>query len=188
MAVILVFCPNGHVFESRAFRFGGNVRGLTLRGNRETCAVCGAMAEIMDGEFDIIDGVVRILSAPDLTFERLRRLQDVVRGLQDDRVTPERVAEVLESEAPELSRWRPRNSSQLLPWLGVVFSIIGILVQHYDATHQRSLSDDDVAEIIQTVLDHQATTTTSPPATVPPPPPREAEAELNDPQRPPERL
>jgi hypothetical protein len=170
--VILVFCPNGHVFESRAFSFEGNIHGLTLKGNWETCPICGAMAEIMDGEFDVIDGVVRLLAAPQTTLDRLQRLRELLQNLRAENASPEQAAEVLEAEAPGLARLLPRNRAEFLAVLAILLTVIAILVGHYDATHQKSgLTDNDVTKIIKEVIDHQQQSpTTSPPPQTPPPP------------------
>ncbi len=59
----IVFCPDGHVFESRGFRVE-NARRITLRDTREICPSCGAMTKIMDGEFDFKRNNITVLSAP----------------------------------------------------------------------------------------------------------------------------
>jgi len=180
----LVFCPNGHVFESRAFLFGGNVRNLSLRGNRETCPACGAMAEIMDGEFDVIDGSVRILSAPQITLDRLMHLRTVFGLLRDENASPARITATLAQEAPELIAALPEDTRQWLPYLAVLISIIAIVVAiqygqvahhdaevaHHDATHQvEPPTETELNEILKALLAQRGTTNTPAPTPQRPP-------------------
>ena len=97
----MVFCPKGHVFESRMFRIE-NSTNITLVGNTEPCPVCGSTARVMDGTFDFVDGVVRVLSAPKITCDRLRALEQV---LKDSTGQPrEEVVQAIRKTDPKLGR------------------------------------------------------------------------------------
>lgn len=65
-------CPScGGLFASRGIQLGPGVKNVTLSGNREECPFCGAWADIADGVFDVIDGILSIVSAPDITQQKL---------------------------------------------------------------------------------------------------------------------
>jgi hypothetical protein len=167
--MILVFCPNGHVFESRGIKLGGNVTGLILRGNRETCPACGAMAEIMDGEFDFVDGAVTVLSASKFTQDQLAKFGATLNELRKTRASPEVVANAIEAEAPELttiaSMLRGQNSVALAAWLAVLIALVQWLTARSDT---KPLTSNDVARIVEKINDQQHSAPTTQPQPAPP--------------------
>jgi hypothetical protein len=167
--MILVFCPRGHIFESRAFHFGGNAINITLSGNRESCPVCGAMANIMDGTFDIIDGVTHVLSAPHWTLERLHSLRAVLERLPTT-TTRDDIARVLETDAPDLKQAIPTDPSRLREYMAILLVVIGFLIAHHDAavahhdSEQQSQQIEKMDEdIVRAIIAHSAQTPTTPP-------------------------
>lgn len=65
----------GNVFPS-GFRFDGNIRDLTLADNTTVCPRCGALADVVDGTFDLVDGILTILNAPERTYREISLLAD----------------------------------------------------------------------------------------------------------------
>lgn len=78
---ITASCPNcGAVFNSAfADMFGGNVRGLSMRGNVETCPQCGALANTAEGTFDIIDGVAQLIAGNKFSANDLAAFEKMIR-------------------------------------------------------------------------------------------------------------
>jgi hypothetical protein len=100
-----VYCPHcGALFSSRAFHFGGNVRNLRLEGNRETCVNCGQLANIVDGTFDISEGVLSLISGPQFTRDVLKAFAELVQRAVNREITPAELQEQAEAIDPELGR------------------------------------------------------------------------------------
>jgi len=75
MALIPSHCHScGAVFPSRAYAFSGNMKGLHLHQNRESCPYCGGHAYLAEGVFDIAENIITIVSSPEITKEMLRKL------------------------------------------------------------------------------------------------------------------
>lgn len=172
----IVFCPNGHVFESRQFRIENSL-GVVLRGNREPCPACGTMAELMDGEFDFIDGVITVLSAPAITRERLESLKglfDAVR--RGETSAAQAVAAVAEDPALEgLKKFMPQNATDLGTYVLVLIGIITVLLMLRPApgVDHEKLTETVVKAVI--AGEHQ-----SPPPTAQPAPPTTQPPRLQD--------
>lgn len=156
----LVFCPKGHVFESRAIRIE-NSRNVTLRGNRESCPACGASAEIMDGEFDFLEGTIRVLSTPGLTLDRLRALRTLV-----EQTPPEKVLDAIREASPELAssiaRLLPTDPGKLTNWILVVLAVLTLLIGWKDlevsehppspAPQQQQLTEQQIEQIVRSIV------------------------------------
>lgn len=100
-ALIPVSCPNcGALFASRAFHISGNVRGLTLSGNRETCPFCGGMAHIADGVFNVANNVLSVVSAPNVTKQMLAAFEKAVQVAYANKTAPEQLAKEVEKIDP----------------------------------------------------------------------------------------
>jgi hypothetical protein len=102
--------------------------GLTLSGSRETCPRCGEWAELPDGTFDVIEDAIHVLSASDLTLERLLRLQAILDAANAGRMTEEDAAKTVADEAPEvaslLRRLRPKMGRALIHFLLTAVQIL----------------------------------------------------------------
>jgi hypothetical protein len=152
---ILAFCPSGHVFETRALRMF-NTSNLSLKGNRETCPYCGDMAEIMDGEYEVIDGAMRLLSAPEVTHGRLRSLRSLVEDLWDQDASSEDVGVALDREVPTLGRLLPSDRKALLAWLTILLMVIDLLLQRYDHVHEPpEVTPDQIDQLIDEIIERQ---------------------------------
>ncbi len=162
----LVFCPNGHVFESRAFNFGRNARNVVLRGNIESCPFCGFPAGVMDGTFDFVEGTIRVLAAPQSTLSRLQALRRI---LQE--TTPDQVLEVVKETDPQfadaLRRLLPRDPGRAIQWLVVLLAVLTMLInlkqlavsEHPPpAPVDQQLTERQIEEIIQDVIAAQSHT------------------------------
>jgi hypothetical protein len=115
------------------------------------------MAEIMDGEFNFLNGTITVLSAPQITLDRLRTLQRIIRDSAHK--TPEEVVDAVETEAPDLvSRLKPllpTDSNKLAACLLVILAVIQsrIGVKELAVTeHPSTPRTAQIEQIIRTVI------------------------------------
>src|SRR5687768_10859455 len=90
------FCPAcGFIFQSRLLSIGGNVTGLSLEGNKETCPRCGEWADVLEGEFNVVGDTIEVLDASDLNRERLARLQAILDQARNREIDLDEAVEAL---------------------------------------------------------------------------------------------
>ncbi len=99
MAFIPAFCTNCQsLFASRLFVLDGDVKGLTLEGNQEPCPKCNSMAHVVDGSFDVTNGMLKMISGPELTADIMQRFGYIADLAIRNEITPqlfeERAAEI----------------------------------------------------------------------------------------------
>jgi hypothetical protein len=134
---------------------GGNVQGLVLEGNRETCPRCGAWAELPDGTFDVLGDTIRVLSATELTQERLRRLQAVLDAATAGDVSDDEATEAIIAEAPELepllAKLRPKMGRAIIFFLWAAIQILAnqALAEHRD----HSATPKDVLNAVEQAVE-----------------------------------
>ncbi len=123
--VIPAHCPTcGAVFRSRLLSGSGNFKNLTLSGNTETCPYCGNMARTAEGVFDIVEGVISIISAPNITKEMLAAFDDIVRKAYEEKAAPEDLAKQAEDIDPTLGEFVRSLSGDNPFYLTVLLLII----------------------------------------------------------------
>lgn len=99
--MIPVSCSHcGALFASRAFRISGNVEGLTLIGNMESCPFCGQMAHIADGVFNVAGNVLSVVAAPNVTKQMLVAFDTAVKKAYAEKTAPEQLAKEVEKIDP----------------------------------------------------------------------------------------
>jgi ribosomal protein S27AE len=146
------FCPNcGLIFESRLLGISGNVTGLVLKDNREQCPRCGEWAELPDGTFDVVGDTIHVLTASELTRERLLRLETVLAAAQARQMGDDEAAQAVADEAPELAglieRLRPKMGRALLVFL---FAVVQILISQAVAEHRdHAATPQDVQQAVE---------------------------------------
>jgi hypothetical protein len=148
------FCPEcGAIFPS-GFSFGGQVRGVTMSGNKSKCPACGAWADIPDGVFDITDGVIEILSGPAITRQRLEALRDVLLQVKQGGTSSEQAIEQLEAQVPELAPFwlRIAQNPAVTAWLVVLLTTVLLLLTALDQGH----TEVDVQQITNQVIEQSA--------------------------------
>jgi hypothetical protein len=103
--MIPAHCPScGAVFQSRLLSISGDVKKLTLSGNKETCPFCGNMANTAEGVFDIANSVISVISAPKITNQMLQTLGAIVKTAYKEKSDPEVVAQEAEEIEPSLGK------------------------------------------------------------------------------------
>jgi hypothetical protein len=157
MNSLAAVCDVHGAFPSRAFAMS-NVQGLTLSGNTESCPTCGRPSKIVDGTFNVSPGgVVRVLSAPEWTWEALRdaqrAIQNVARHANKDPDAQIRHLEETSPQAAELitavtEGWTREQKMQLwtvlLTFLSTVLGAVGI----YQSSTHEDLSPNEIAVIV----------------------------------------
>jgi hypothetical protein len=167
------FCPTcGFIFQSSLISIsgGGTVKDLKITGARETCPACGAMAELPDGTFDVVGDTIHVLSASQLTLERLRRLEAILKGAQRGEMSDEAAAEAVAAEDPELARLiealRPKMGKAVLGFILIVLQILGTqwLAEHRDHSATREDVQQAVEQAMEKFEQHPPPQPPSPPA------------------------
>ena len=115
MAVHLpAFCANcGHVFPATGLAFEGDVSGVVVKGNRQSCPLCGELADIADTTVNIVDGVFQGFSTEEWTRERLLRVQEILRAARAGAVSDEDAVQAIRDEDPRLASVLARGRSQM---------------------------------------------------------------------------
>ena len=82
-------CPSCRaLFASRALHIGGNVKNVTLIGNKETCPFCGGWAYLADGVFDVADNILSVVAAPNVTRQMLAAFGAAVKQAYEEKKPP----------------------------------------------------------------------------------------------------
>jgi hypothetical protein len=185
MPPIPAFCRScGRAFASGIF--AENVRGLTLSGNTSQCPYCGGIGDIPDGVFDVFDDVIRVVSSPSWTVDRLNRLAGKLSKAREQKASPEAVAEIVDKEDPQLaSVFRrllvPADAGQFYGLLAVIVTIL-----LYLASQGNQASPEDVERITNQAVERcvESPQTTAPAPSVRPAP-ASSQAEPKRRKRPP---
>lgn len=126
------FCAHcGLIFESRLIGFGegARVEKLTLEGNLETCPRCGKWAELPEGTFNIVGETIQVLSASQLTRERLQRLAAILERARTGEISEAAARQAVEDEAPAfrpiMERFGPRMRKA---WVFLLLAIFNALI------------------------------------------------------------
>ncbi|NKT69495.1 hypothetical protein GS860_16185 [Rhodococcus hoagii] len=79
-------------------------------GNSVTCPNCGGWADLLDGEFGVVDQALVVLSAPGWTVQTLKRVREIL-GQIDSEQAAEAAIDEIEELAPGLADWMRRVAS-----------------------------------------------------------------------------
>lgn len=126
--VIPAHCPScGAVFQSRILSISGNVKNLTLSGNKETCPFCSSTANTAEGVFDLAGDVLSIISAPQITQQMLHKLNQLVAESYDEKADPEVLAQKAIQINPTFGNLiRTINKNKKLYFTGLLLIIVAI--------------------------------------------------------------
>lgn len=127
--MILANCGHcGAIFPSSVFQppEGASMR-LSLGGNLESCPSCGRLASTLDGQFQITDGIVEIVSAPDITVAAYRRLREAIAIHQKNEITDAELETLATEIDPRfgkaISAARKANLKQVLVVLAAIIAV-----------------------------------------------------------------
>lgn len=164
-------CDNRHRYEDRNILLGEGVSAATFVGNRVgPCPFCGAMASIVDGTYDVIDGrTVRraVMNAvddfrqSDLSVTELTVLRNRIDELRQRTTNPSEVVDALTAEIPEgrlnLGWLSSPRGMALAAWLTLLVAILTFIITwkgHGDTSS--GLSPTQLHQIEQIVADTEA--------------------------------
>lgn len=146
MVNLPAFCDRcGSVFPS-----GLDIEGISIAFHDVSvgrCPSCGGVLRIPDGDFDLLDKTITILSAPDQSVRDLGRLADLLRSAKDKEQSHQDIADQVKRELPNLSRLAdllPKNRTQLYAFLMLLVATIDLLI--------RSPGQVTVNQMIQQVI------------------------------------
>ena len=117
----------GALFASRAFNISGNVKNLTLSGNKETCPFCGGWANIADGVFDVAGNVLSIVSAPNITKQMLGAFGAAVKKAYEVKKPPEELAKEVEKIDPSFGEIIRKSGSNKKLYLVSLLLIVAAI-------------------------------------------------------------
>lgn len=147
------FCDNcGTIFPS-GFLID-HASHVTLSGNKSgPCPKCGGMGSIPDGVFNFVGNVVEILSAPQVTLEKLQRLSQLASELKDKAV--ESTLEKIEKEFPELKETIEnvrKDSGHIVTWLTLFFLAVQTVIQAAAYFADKSPSKNEIQNMIDSSI------------------------------------
>lgn len=73
----------GHVWVGQEIGFGENAR-VAMRGNMTRCPACGQMTPMLDGTFTVQNGTLVLEDGPQITKDKLERIDSALRSLAPD--------------------------------------------------------------------------------------------------------
>ncbi len=86
MPSLPVVCEHcGHHFDSRSLKFGNNITDLTLYGNSESCPNCKKQTGLLEGRFNIHDGVINLIDGPQVTVDALKKIQEIIDSFDENK-------------------------------------------------------------------------------------------------------
>jgi hypothetical protein len=170
----LVFRPNGHVFESRAFHIENATHSpCAATGKRVPSAVPWQRSWM---ESSTSSRTQEVLSAPKITMDRLRSLEQLVQNMVAEKASVDEIVGAIDKEAPEVAAELRRlipDSSNRIGWGQVLLMVLTLLLgQRQPAATEHapsSLSNTEIEQIVRTVIDSQQSHSHQPPPKPQPP-------------------
>ena len=155
MPILPAFCDNcGTIFPSGFFI--ENSSHVILSDNKYgPCPKCKGMGSIPDGIFNFVSGIIEVLSAPQITVERLNRLENLIEELKSD--PTEDVIRKVKEEAPELRealKNTPTNNGHITAWLTLVLLAIQTVILGVSSYASKGPSETQIQNMIDTSLEN----------------------------------
>lgn len=149
MPVIPGICDTcGNVFASGIFM--DNSVGVFENTEVGPCPYCGGWGHVPDGTFNVVQGVIEVLSAPQRSIDELIRLNNLLQKAKVSNLESNEVVEKINEESPELSPLLSfLKNEDFRYWLPVMLTILNILI----TIHLSSNTDEPSIEVNQ-VINH----------------------------------
>lgn len=120
------YCSNcGAIFPSPISILGGG--RVTLVGNITNCPRCGGAANILDGVFGVTNGVLQLLSGPQITRDVLRAVTTLIERAVRKEITPQDLEKEVTAINPELGAAVSEITKS--PWPLAVLTILMLALQ-----------------------------------------------------------
>ncbi len=85
MSNLPVICEHcGELFYSKLLKPGKNITDLTLYGNSELCPNCKKQTGLLEGRFNIHDGVINLIDGPQVTVDALKKIQEIIDSFDEN--------------------------------------------------------------------------------------------------------
>ncbi|SEO37489.1 hypothetical protein SAMN05216404_11931 [Nitrosospira multiformis] len=98
----------GALFRSKRVRIAGNTKGIAFLNNKETCLFCGALADIQEGTFDMVNGVLRMVRDATLTRQMCSRLESLAIKAYTEKIPTENLLREIKEISPSLGQQFPK--------------------------------------------------------------------------------
>jgi hypothetical protein len=108
---------------------------FSMQGNRAPCSRCGRMADIIDGEYYLVNGVVNGVS--NLTVDQLLHLKSILDIGSESDLSPEEIVGQITQAAPPalaniLQQWLDSpGAGNRLTLIGILLTIITMALSRY---------------------------------------------------------
>lgn len=126
--IIPAHCPNcGAIFKSRLVSVSGNVTGLKLSGNKESCPYCGSMANTADGVFDITNNILSVVSSPEITKQMLSEFNTILKNAYQNNTDISTLVNEAMEISPQLGKLVETESKKGIALYALLVMLIFIL-------------------------------------------------------------
>jgi hypothetical protein len=98
----------GALFRSKRIRISGNTKGVVFLNNKETCPFCGALADIQEGTFDMVNGVLCMVRDANVTREMCSKLERLAIKAYTEKMPPENLIKEIKEISPFLGQQFPK--------------------------------------------------------------------------------
>ncbi len=162
------FCPRCGAIIPSPIAIASGVQGTTFKNVKVRCA-CGGNAEIPDGTFDVIGDTITLLSGPELTRERLRRLQLILDAARTGEMSADDAMRAVQEADPAfatlIEQFGPTMRKVLIFFLLAVIN--SLLAFGTTTLLENRMTTADIERAVEQALEYcQA----NPPSTKPDPP------------------
>lgn len=136
-----------------------NSTNIQLRNVSSSCPRCGAMARVPDGIYNVLGGVIELLSGPTSSVEQLRRLQSVLEQARAQGKNREEVQTAITLAAPELASLAsalPVTRGELYAFITTILTLLTLIVSAYAAWKPAGPSQAEIEAMVATALEKAA--------------------------------
>lgn len=126
MSAIPAHCPYcGAIFASIIPSIAGG-RVIGLSGNKETCRNCGRWANVADGVFEVNEGVINLVSGPNVSRELVKRFSIILADAANKRVSIDEFKHLAKEIDPSIGKAAEKIAAR--PGLFYTISVILLIV------------------------------------------------------------
>jgi len=132
-----------------------NSTNIHIQNFSASCPRCGSIAKVPDGVYNVLGGVVELLSGPTKSLSQIRSLQQKLRHVRAHSKSHEDVQRLISKNAPELSSIAsslPKTRGELYAFLTVLITLLGLLVNTYTARKPSGPTQAEIEAMIAKAL------------------------------------
>lgn len=158
MVAIPAWCPNCNkmVDGSAGIHVEGTVTGLTLNGNEITCPECRGRARVIEGTFNVTEGIIEVVTASPWTRYQLAKYQSALRWAAENyaerpRAAIRRIEKVSPETATYIRRLRdgPYTRSDIIALLSLMATVVFGILQFVTSDEKPvQVTNEQVIQII----------------------------------------